>query len=109
MEDGLPADTQPQARVKLAHTLRRSVMPQLVPTVDGGFALATEVLLPTPTVLDCIRDGDWPNLAKAILGGATSGMGTMDQALAALVQDGIVAPEVAADRAIDRAEVAYLV
>jgi len=33
----------------------------------------------------------------------------MDQALAALVQDGIVAPEVAADRAIDRAEVAYLV
>ncbi|HLT15506.1 MAG TPA: PilT/PilU family type 4a pilus ATPase [Acidimicrobiales bacterium] len=109
MVDVFPADQQPQARVQLANTLRGIVVQQLVPAVDGGFALATEVLLPTPTVLDCIRDGDWPNLAKAILGGATSGMGTMDQALAALVQDGIVAPEVAADRAIDRAEVAYLV
>jgi len=107
--DVFPVDQQPQARVQLANTLRGIVVQQLVPAVDGGFALATEVLLPTPVVLECIREGDSANLAKAILGGATSGMGTMDQSLAALVQDGIVAPEVAADRAVDRAEVAYLV
>lgn len=106
--DVFPVDQQPQVRVQLATTLRGVVVQQLVPAVDEGFALATEVLLPTPKVLECIRTGDSANLAKAILGGATSGMGTMDQSLAALVQDGIVDPEVAADRALDRAELAYL-
>jgi twitching motility protein PilT len=106
--DVFPVDQQPQIRVQLATTLRGVVVQQLVPAVDEGVALATEVLLPTAAVIECIRTGDSPNLAKAILGGAASGMGTMDQSLAALVQEGIVAPEVAADRANDRAELAYL-
>ncbi|HEX4869066.1 MAG TPA: PilT/PilU family type 4a pilus ATPase [Acidimicrobiales bacterium] len=106
--DVFPIDQQPQVRVQLANTLRGIVVQQLVPAVDEGLALATEVLLPTKAVLDHIRAGDSANLAKAILGGATSGMGTMDQSLAALVQDGIVAPEVAADRAVDPAELQYL-
>lgn len=106
--DVFPVDQQPQVRVQLATTLRGIVVQQLVPAVDAGVALATEVLLPTGSVLECIRTGDSANLAKAILGGATSGMGTMDQSLAALVQDGIVAAEVATDHANDPAELAYL-
>ncbi|MFZ6002753.1 MAG: PilT/PilU family type 4a pilus ATPase [Actinomycetota bacterium] len=103
-----PVDQQPQARVQLATTLRGIVVQQLVPAVDGGRALATEVLLPTPSVIECIRSGDSANLGKAILGGATSGMGTMDQSLAELVQEGIVESEVAIDRAVDPTELRYL-
>jgi twitching motility protein PilT len=103
-----PTDQQPQARVQLATTLRGIVVQQLVPAADGGLALATEVLLPTAPVVECIRTGDSANLSKAILGGATSGMGTMDQSLAALVQEEIVDLEVAVDRALDPKELRYL-
>jgi twitching motility protein PilT len=106
--DVFPVDQQQQIRIQLATTLRGIVVQQLVPAVDGGLALATEVLLPTPPVVECIRSGDSANLAKAILGGATSGMGTMDQSLAELVQDGIVDIEVAVDRALDPRELRYL-
>lgn len=106
--DVFPVDQQGQVRVQLANTLRGIVVQQLVPALDGGLALAAEVLLPTPSVRDCIKLGDSANLSKAMLGGANSGMGTMDQSLADLVQDGIVAPEVAVDRAGDPAELEYL-
>ncbi len=106
--DVFPVDQQPQVRMQLATTLRGIVVQQLVPALDGGVALATEVLLPTPAVVECIRAGDSANLSKAILGGATSGMGTMDQSLADLVHDGIVDAEVAADRAVDPSELRYL-
>lgn len=108
MVDVFPHDQQQQVRVQLANTLRGIVVQQLVPAIDGGRALATEVLLPTGQVVDCIRAADSANLAKAILGGATSGMGTMDQSLAGLVRDGIVDEATAADRAIDPTELRYL-
>jgi twitching motility protein PilT len=106
--DVFPIDQQQQVRVQLATTLRGIVVQQLVPANDGGVALATEVLLPTGAVVECIRAGDSANLAKAILGGATSGMGTMDQSLAALVHDDIIDAEVAIERAVDPNEVRYL-
>lgn len=106
--DVFPLDQQQQVRVQLATTLRGIVVQQLVPALDGGRALATEVLLPTPQVVECIRSGDSGNLSKAILGGATSGMGTMDQSLAELVQEGIIDIEVAIDRALDPTELQYL-
>jgi twitching motility protein PilT len=108
MVDVFPVDQQQQARVQLATTLQGIVVQQLVPALDGGLALATEVVLPTPPVVECIRSGDSGNLAKAILGGVTSGMGTMDQSLAALVQEEIVDLDVALDRAVDPSELRYL-
>ena len=106
--DVFPVEQQQQVRVQLATTLRGIVVQQLVPALDGGLALATEVMLPTNAVVECIRAGDSANLVKAILGGATSGMGTMDQSLAELVQDDIVAADVATERAVDPNEVRYL-
>ena len=103
-----PPDQQPQVRLQLANSLRGIVVQQLVPALDGGVALATEVLLPTVEVLRCIREGDSANLVKAIVGGMASGMGTMDQSLAELVQEGLVSVDAAADRAVDPAELRYL-
>ncbi len=106
--DVFPPDQQPQARLQLATTLRGIVVQQLVPALDGGVALACEVLLPTTEVIRCVRTGDGAGLAKAILGGVSSGMGTMDQSLAELVQEGLVDVEEAAERAVDPAELRYL-
>ncbi len=106
--DVFPLDQQPQARLQLATTLRGIVVQQLVPAVDGGVALAAEVLLPTPEVIKCIRAGDRANLVKAMVGGMASGMGTMDQSLAELVQEGLVDVDAAAERALDPAELRYL-
>ena len=106
--DVFPAEQQPQVRLQLANTLRGIVVQQLVPALDGGVALAAEVLLPTPEVIKCIRTGDSANLAKAIVGGMSSGMGTMDQSLAELVQEGLVDIEEAAERAVDPNELRYL-
>lgn len=106
--DVFPPNQQQQARVQVANTLRGIVVQQLVPATDGGLALAAEVLLPTDQVVDCIRTGDSANLRKAILAGATSGMGTMDQSLAALVSEGIVDMDVALERALDPGELRYL-
>jgi len=106
--DVFPTAQQPQVRLQLATTLRGIVVQQLVPALDGGVALAVEVLLPTPTVLECIRLGDHANLLKAIVGGVSTGMGTMDQSLAELVTEGIVDVEAAAERAVDPAELRYL-
>ncbi len=99
---------QAQARLQLATTLRGIVVQQLVPAIGGGVALAAEVLLPTPEVVKCIRTGDRAGLAKALVAGAASGMGTMDQSLAELVQEGLVEVEAAAERAVDPAELRFL-
>lgn len=106
--DVFPAEQQPQVRLQLANNLRGIVVQQLVPALDGGVALAAEVLLPTPEVTKCIRTGDIANLGKAIVGGVANGMGTMDQSLAELVQEGLVDVDAAADRAVDPAELRYL-
>jgi len=106
--DVFPVEQQPQARVQLAATLRGIVVQQLVPALDGGLVLATEVLLPTPSVVACIKAGDSGNLTKALAGGLANGMSTMDQSLADLVQDGLVDLDTAADRAIDSDELRYL-
>ncbi len=106
--DVFPIDQQQQVRVQLAATLRGLLVQQLVPAVDGGLALATEVLLPVPATVAAIRSGDSAELAKAILSGIGSGMTTMDQSLSELVQDGIVDAEVAVERAVDAAELRYL-
>lgn len=106
--DVFPPDQQRQVRVQLANTLRGLMVQQLVPALDGGLALAAEVVLPTPPVLESIRAGDSANLTKAILGGVTSGMTTMDQSLADLVRAGIISAEAAVDHAVEPAEVRYL-
>jgi twitching motility protein PilT len=103
-----PSDQQPQVRHQLATTLRGIVVQQLVPALDGGVALAVEVLLPTRDVIRCIRTGDMGSLVKVIIGGVASGMGTMDQSLAELVQEGIVDVDVAAERAVEPDELRYL-
>lgn len=105
--DGLPADERPQARLQLSSTLRGAVVQQLLPAVEGGMALAAEVLLPTDAVCRAIRE-DLDALHTAMVSGAGQGMRTMDQALASLVHGGLVERDEAMMRALQPAELGYL-
>ena len=94
--------------MQVANTLRGIVVQQLVPALDGGLALATEVLLPTTGSSSASAPATPPTWPRRSSAAATSGMGTMDQSLADLVHDGIVDVDVAAERAVDPNELRYL-
>ena len=107
--DVFPADQQPQARLQLRdHPARHRRAAARARRSTAAWRWRSRCCCRTPEVIKCIRTGDSANLAKAILGGVSSGMGTMDQSLAELVQEGLVDVEVAAERAVDPAELRYL-
>ena len=101
MIDVFPAHQQAQVRVQLAASLQAVVTQQLVPAVDGGRALACEVLIGTPAVRALVREGKTHQLGSTMQAGARHGMVTMDQSLARLVQSGAVSVEAAMEHAVN--------
>jgi twitching motility protein PilT len=94
------AHKQPQVRNQLARVLRATISQRLLPRADGkGRVLATEVLVTTPYVRDCIADIDKVSLiAGAIASGEHAyGMQNFDQSIFALCQSGAVSVEEAAN------------
>jgi len=91
---------QPQIRHQLARVLRATVSQRLLPRADGqGRALATEVLVTTPYVRDCIADIEKVSLlAGAIASGEHAyGMQNFDQSILALCRSGAVTVEEASN------------
>lgn len=77
----------------LSLNLKGIVAQRLVPNTEGGFALATEVLINTPFIGECIRKGDIHQLSELIEKGGSDGMHTFDQSLLALYQKGQITRE----------------
>ena len=89
--DVFPAHQQQQIRVQLAASLQGIVTQQLVPRRGGGGrAVAAEVLIATPAVRNLIREGKTHQIYSAMQAGGRFGMQTMDQALATLLQSGVI-------------------
>ena len=98
--DVFPPEQQGQVRVMLATTLQAVVTQQLVPAYDGGRRiLAAEVLVATPAVRNLVREGKAFQILTQMQAGSQHGMVTMDQSLAALVQQRRVKLDVALERA----------
>lgn len=84
--DVFPPHQQPQVRVQLSNVLEAIVSQQLIPTVDGGRTLATEILVPNSGIRNTIRESKTHQIASQMQTGQEySGMHTMDQSLAELV------------------------
>jgi twitching motility protein PilT len=93
--DEFPPEQHAQIRSQLALNLRGVVAQRLVPTADGaGRVAAFEVLLDTPGVRANIREGKISQIVQQMV--PAKGMTTMDRAMAALVERGIITREVAA-------------
>jgi len=99
--NAFPPDQQGQIRMMVADSLKAVISQALLPRRDGtGRVAAFEILRNTPNVAGLIRDSKTFQIPTAIQTGSASGMQLMDGALLQLVQEGIVEPRVAWDKAL---------
>ncbi|GAA1948828.1 type IV pilus twitching motility protein PilT [Microbacterium deminutum] len=100
--DVFPADQQAQIRTQLGDTLQGIISQTLMPlSQTDGRTIATEVLINTPAVANMIREGQVAQLYSAMQAGASVGMHTLDQDLKRLVEEGMIAQNVAKAFAVD--------
>jgi twitching motility protein PilT len=93
--DLFPPQQAKEVRSSFAGALRGIVSQRLVPKADGkGRVPAIEVLVNTGRVFDRLVDPDQTDgIVDVIADGAYYGMQSFDQALVALVKDGLVTTE----------------
>lgn len=93
--DVFPEIQQPQIRLQLAATLEAILSIRLVPSVQLGRTLATEVLFATPAVRNIIREGKTHLIDNVIETSAESGMQILEKSLSDLVKIGKISEETA--------------
>jgi len=103
MVDVFPAARQEQARAMLANSLRGVLAQLLLKKADGSGRIAVnEILIANAAVSAIIREGSTQKLQDVIVSGKAQGMQFMDDAIWALLQQGIVTPHEAFMKAIDK-------
>jgi twitching motility protein PilT len=100
--DAFPATEQEQIRIVLAENLRAVVAQQLLRKKGKGRIPAFEILIGSTALANSIREGKTSLINNQIQTGRSKGMISMDQSLGELVRSGVVEPEEALERAIDR-------
>ncbi len=84
--DVFPGDQQSQIRSQLALSLQGSISQHLVPNLQGGRVVATEVMTSNSAVRNLVRDDKIHLLRGVLETGSDEGMHTLDQSLASLVR-----------------------
>ena len=103
--DVFPTDQRDQIRVMVSESLRGILSQQLVPRADGaGRVLALELLVNTPAVAHCIREGKTFMLPGVMQTGKNVGMITMDESLRRLYIDGTISRDEVMFRADDKVQ-----
>jgi twitching motility protein PilT len=99
--NAFPPDQQGQIRQMVSESLKAVISQSLLPRRDGaGRVAAWEILRNTNAVAGLIREAKTFQIPTAMQTGAGSGMMLMDMSLMRLVNDGIVDPRIAYDRAL---------
>jgi twitching motility protein PilT len=102
--DVFPADQQSQVRTMLAASLRGVVAQLLMKRCDKpGRTAVNEIMFANTAVSAIIREGATQKLYDVIIGGKAEGMQFMDEAIWEKLQSGIVTPQEAYMKAIDKA------
>ena len=92
--DVFPTDQRDQIRIMVSESLRGILSQQLIPLATGqGRVLATELLVNTPAVANCIREGKTYMLPGVMHTGKHVGMVTMDESLRKLYMKGLITAE----------------
>ncbi|MFT3991785.1 MAG: type IV pilus twitching motility protein PilT [Luteolibacter sp.] len=101
--DVFPADQQSQVRTMLASSLRGVVAQLLCKRVDKpGRTAVHEIMFATPAVSAIIREGATQKLYDVITGGKADGMQFMDESIWSKLREGMISPEEAYMKAIDK-------
>ncbi|MES2475408.1 MAG: type IV pilus twitching motility protein PilT [Verrucomicrobiota bacterium] len=101
--DVFPANQQSQVRTMLAASLRGVVAQLLCKRVDKpGRTAVHEIMFATPAVAAIIREGATQKLYDVITGGKSEGMQFMDESIWSKLREGMISPEEAYMKAIDK-------
>ena len=105
MVNTFPADKQNHIRTMLSTSLRGVISQQLLPRADKpGRIAALEILINTSGIANLLRQGKLDQLETAMQSGGATGMQTMDSALSALVESGLISTQEAYRQANNRAK-----
>ena len=88
-----PEERRNQLLMDLSLNVRAFVSQRLIPSLDGKRAVAVEVMLGTPLILDLILKGDIHGIKEIMEKSTNLGMQTFDQALYKLYKDGVISIE----------------
>lgn len=91
--DVFPSYKQSQIRLQLANALLGVVSQRLLPRIQGGRVLATEVLVANSAVRNLIREGKEHQIPNVIQTSAAEGMLSLDKQLAQFVTQGVITME----------------
>ena len=95
----LPSDQKDRVLMDLSLNLNAIIAQRLIPSTDGKYALATEVMVNTPFSSEVIRKGRMQELKDIIAKGSADGMHSFDQSLAELFKNGRISRENALENA----------
>ncbi len=93
--DVFPEIQQSQIRLQLASTLEAIISLRLIPTIEPGRTLASEILFVTPAVRNLIRERKSYLIDNVIETSAELGMQMLEKSLAELIKSGKISEEVA--------------
>ncbi len=100
--DVFPTHQQQQIRVQLSNVLEAIISQQLIPRADGrGRVAAFEVLHANTAIRNLIREGKSHQIANIMQTNRRMGMITMDDAIVALVREGMITRQMAVSFAQD--------
>jgi len=101
--DVFPSDQQSQVRTMLSASLRGVLAQLLCKRVDRpGRTAVHEIMFATPAVSAIIREGATQKLYDVITGGKGEGMQFMDESIWTKLREGMISPEEAYMKAIDK-------
>ncbi len=98
--DVFPENQQPQIRTQLAAVIESIISLRLVPTINPGRTLASEILFGTAAVRSVIRDGKTHLIDNLIQTSGELGMSALETSLAILVKEGKITSETALEYSI---------
>src|SRR5438552_3444847 len=102
MIDPFPADRQPPIRVMLSESLKGVIAQTLCKKKGGGRVAAREILLSTPAVSNLIREAKTFQIPSIIQTSKKLGMNTLNDALFDLVEKGVVEPDEAYMKSVEK-------
>jgi len=100
--DQFPPDQQSQIRVMLSESLRGVIAQILCKKKGGGRVAAYEILISTPAVSNLIREGKTFQITSVMQTSKNIGMQTLNDHLFELVKNGLVEPEEAYLKAVEK-------
>jgi len=89
-----PSEEQDQIRTQLSMALNAVIAQSLIPKIGGGRIAAHEIMINTPAIANLIRENKIPQIYSQMqLNQGVTGMQTMNQVLASLVNKRIIEKE----------------